>query len=65
VGVSVDTSNAWIDSIRDLESLQNAGALTIDQQLKVAEVKALLAIGQELSRIRDEGIGVNAKPVQP
>lgn len=30
--------------------------LTIDQQLKVAEIKALLAISQELSGIHHEGI---------
>ncbi|WP_319462879.1 D-alanyl-D-alanine carboxypeptidase/D-alanyl-D-alanine-endopeptidase [Micromonospora sp. RTP1Z1] len=30
--------------------------MTIDQQLKLAEIKALLAIGQELSRIHHNGI---------
>jgi hypothetical protein len=30
--------------------------LTLDQKLKVAEIKALLAIGQELSLIQDSGI---------
>ena len=30
--------------------------LTIDQTLKLAEVKALLSISQELSRIHHEGI---------
>ncbi|WP_164842390.1 hypothetical protein [Actinoplanes solisilvae] len=30
--------------------------LTVDQRLKYAEVKALLSIGQELSRIHEEGI---------
>lgn len=30
--------------------------LTIDQKLKLAEVKALLSISQELSRIHHEGI---------
>ncbi|UJW32436.1 hypothetical protein L3Q67_01200 [Saccharothrix sp. AJ9571] len=30
--------------------------LTIDQQLKLAEVKALLSISQELSKIHHEGI---------
>lgn len=34
-------------------------SLTVDQQLKVAEIKALLSISQELSRIHNEGINPN------
>jgi hypothetical protein len=30
--------------------------LTLDQKLKVSEIKALLAIGQELSIIQERGI---------
>lgn len=30
--------------------------LTVDQQLKIAEIKALLSISQELSKIHHEGI---------
>lgn len=40
------------------EAIDNAphDRLSFDQQLKVAEIKALLAIGQELSKIHHEGI---------
>ena len=30
--------------------------LTVDQRLKIAEIKALLSISQELSKIHHEGI---------
>jgi hypothetical protein len=38
------------------ETEQEAKDLTVDQKLKIAEVKALLVISQELSRIHHEGI---------
>jgi hypothetical protein len=46
-----DELNA-IDARAEAESRE----LTIDQQLKVAEIKALLSIAQELSGIHHDGI---------
>lgn len=48
-GSAFDAMNA-IDSSREFEGLN------VDQRLKLAEIKALLAIGQELSKIHHEGI---------
>lgn len=40
-------------------SITDIGHMTIDQQLKVAEIAALLSISQELSQIHHEGIYPN------
>ncbi|MBM0237133.1 hypothetical protein JNW88_08205 [Micromonospora sp. ATA32] len=44
------------DALSEAIDSEKTGRLTTDQQLKVAEIKALLAIGQELSKIHHEGI---------
>jgi len=43
----------WHEAMDDLVPLEEGGDLTIDQRLKALEVKALLSISQELSKIRD------------
>jgi hypothetical protein len=51
--------NMWADAADTLYgAIQEAGEhnLTLDQRLKVAQIKALLSIGQELSLIQDQGI---------
>jgi hypothetical protein len=41
----------------DMNALDGkADEMSIDQRLKLAEIKALLSIGQELSKIHHEGI---------
>lgn len=44
------------DSLDDARRAAGAEPLTVDQQLKVAEIQALLSISQELSQIHHEGI---------
>lgn len=59
-----DYSTAWDTLIHAIAKAQGASSgsiaeidhLTIDQQLQVAQVAALLSISQELSRIHHEGI---------
>lgn len=47
----------WTDAFDDMNKIDlDHKNLTLDQKLKVAEIKALLAIGQELSLIQDSGI---------
>jgi hypothetical protein len=51
--------NMWADAADELyAAMQEAGEhnLTVDQRLKVAQIKALLSIGQELSLMQDQGI---------
>jgi len=49
--------NLWGDAFDDMNAIDyKRDDLTIDQQLKIAEVKALLAIAQELSLIQEQGI---------
>ena len=44
------------DALGDALKGVDEASLTVDQKLKVAEIKALLSIGQELSIIHNEGI---------
>lgn len=49
--------NMWYVAFDDLNAIDlKSDELTIDQRLKVAEIKALLSISQELSKIHHEGI---------
>lgn len=49
--------NMWTDAFDDMNSIDlRHSELTIDQRLKIAEIKALLSISQELSKIHHEGI---------
>jgi len=49
--------NLFADAFDDMNALDlMPGDLTVDQRLKIAEIKALLSISQELSRIHHEGI---------
>lgn len=49
--------NMWADAFDDLNDIdRKRDELSVDQLLKIAEVKALLAIGQELSSIHQHGI---------
>ena len=41
----------WADAFDGLHEVERSGALMVDQRLKVAEIKALLAIGHELAQI--------------
>jgi hypothetical protein len=53
--------NLWADAIDALnEEVDNHwDEMTLDQRLKVAEIKAMLSISQELSKIHHEGINPN------
>lgn len=47
--------NLWYEAADELEKVErtvNPENFNIDQKLKVAEIKALLAIGQELNGLR-------------
>ncbi len=45
--------NLWEDAFDDMNALDSGrDELTIDQRLKIAEIKALLAIGQDLNALR-------------
>lgn len=53
--------NMAFDDVNAIESagpgaFPKSGDLTVDQKLKVTEIKALLSISEELSRIHHEGI---------
>ncbi|WP_158087106.1 hypothetical protein [Mycobacterium aquaticum] len=45
----------WTDAFDTMNTIDPKG-LNTDQKLKLAEIKALLAIGQELGLIQDSGI---------
>lgn len=58
------TDNLWTDAFDDMNAIdRDHDNLTVDQQLKVAEIKALLAIGQELQIIQE--LGINPEYSQP
>ncbi len=44
------------DAFDAMNAVDRHAGLTLDQQLKLAEIKALLSISQELSRIHHGGI---------
>lgn len=48
--------NEAYDTMNAIESRYEVDSLPLDRQLQLAEIKALLAIGQELSQIHHEGI---------
>lgn len=51
--------NLWSEAYSAMSAVENryeVESLTLDQELKLAEIKALLAIGQELSLIHHEGV---------
>lgn len=48
--------NLWNDAYDALSAIDSRDDLTVDQQIKMAEIKALLSIGQELSLIHHQGI---------
>jgi len=48
--------NLWSSAADDVDRLSEMDSLTVDQQLKIAEIRALLAIGRELSLIQNQGI---------
>jgi hypothetical protein len=50
----VDLWAVAFDAMNAIESREDH--LTLDQQMQMAQIKALLSIGQELSRIHHEGI---------
>ncbi len=53
----------WADAFDSMNALDRRHEeLTIDQQLKVAEIKALLSISQELSQIHHQGINPGYMP---
>lgn len=65
-----DYNNAWSALIgaiataqeRDTATFGEHKGLTVDQQLKAAEVAALLSISQELSALRHNGISPEFHP---
>jgi hypothetical protein len=53
--------NLFADAFDELNGIEareekTGKGLTVDQQLKVAEIKALLSISQELSKIHHHGV---------
>lgn len=55
--------NMWADAFDDMNAIDLKSVdLTVDQKLKIAEVKALLSISQELSKIHHEGINTYGNP---
>jgi hypothetical protein len=47
----------WADAFDSMNAIDlKSEALTVDQRLKLAEIKALLSISQELSSIHHNGI---------
>ena len=54
--------NMWADAFDDMNAIDGSDELTIDQKLKIAEIKALLSISQDLSRIHHGGINPNWEP---
>lgn len=49
--------NMWADAFDSMNAIDlDSETLTVDQRLKVAEIKALLSISQELSGIHHNGI---------
>jgi hypothetical protein len=49
------SDNLWTDAFDHMNEIER-NTRTLDQSLKVAEIKALLAIGQELQIIQEHGI---------
>ncbi len=53
----------WARAFDDMNAVDRESAdLTVDQRLKLAEIKALLSIAQELSKIHHEGINPEFHP---
>jgi len=48
--------NLWGSAADDVDKLGESESLTVDQQLKIAEIRALLAISRELALIQNQGI---------
>lgn len=46
----------WADAFDGVHEVERSEVLTVDQRLKVAEIKALLAVGHELAQIQDQGV---------
>jgi hypothetical protein len=47
--------NLWYETLDELEKVKSSVGednLTVDQKLKIVEIKALLAIGQDLNGLR-------------
>jgi hypothetical protein len=53
----------WTSAFDDMNEIDrdHHASLTIDQKLKVAQIKALLAIGQELEQIHYNGVGTEQR----
>lgn len=52
----------WSDAFDDMNKIDAMEGLSVDQRLKVAEIKALLSISQELSNIHHSGINAEYSP---
>lgn len=48
--------NLWAEALDQLNAIPEKNVASTDQKLKRAEVLALLAIGQELSLIQNQGV---------
>lgn len=56
VAGTVRRMDMWSEAFDAVTAVDGDSTLSTDQRLKVAEIKALLSISQELSRIHHEGI---------
>ncbi len=46
----------WTHALDEIHAIEREDVLTVDQRIRVVEIKALLSIGQELSLIHHQGI---------
>lgn len=44
--------NYWYEALSDLNKIEREEGLNVDQRLQVAQIKATLAIGQDLNALR-------------
>lgn len=44
--------NYWYEALSDLEKIEREAGLSLDQRIQVAQIKATLAIGQDLNALR-------------
>lgn len=46
--------NYWYESLAHIEKIQqeNQHTLSVDQQIEIAKIKAILAVGQDLNALR-------------
>jgi len=56
--------NLWIETMDELADLESGARedLSLDQRIQLLQVRALLSVSQELSKIHHEGISPEYRP---